>query len=76
MEYRAFKDKEECFNEMKKHQPVGWVKIKISGDYAFIHNVNDHDPIIIFGYDRYSYDDLFNHFTFTDDSPFGIKITK
>ena len=24
--YRPFKDDEECWNEMKKHQPFGWVK--------------------------------------------------
>lgn len=26
--YRPFKDAEECWQEMQKHQPVGWVKTK------------------------------------------------
>ena len=26
--YRQFKDAEECFEEMKKHQPFGWIKDK------------------------------------------------
>ena len=24
--YRPFKDKEECWKEMQKHQPFGWIK--------------------------------------------------
>ena len=27
--YRPFKDAEECFEEMKKHQPFGWIKDKL-----------------------------------------------
>ena len=26
--YRPFKDAEECWNEMQKHQPFGWIKSK------------------------------------------------
>lgn len=29
--YRPFKDAEECWQEMQKHQPVGWVKTKDKG---------------------------------------------
>ena len=29
--YRQFKTQEECWNEMLKHQPFGWVKSKKSG---------------------------------------------
>ena len=30
--YRPFKDNEECWNEMLKHQPFGWL-IDTDGDY-------------------------------------------
>ena len=29
--YRPFKDAEECWQEMQKHQPFGWVKTKDKG---------------------------------------------
>lgn len=29
--YRPFKDAEECWQEMEKHQPFGWVKTKDKG---------------------------------------------
>lgn len=36
--YRPFKDKEECWTEMQKHQPFGWVKEhKFSHVYHGIH---------------------------------------
>ena len=31
--YRPFKSQEECWNEMLKHQPFGWIK----DDYKYIH---------------------------------------
>ena len=33
-EYRPFKDAEECFEEMKKHKPFGWISISIL--YRFV----------------------------------------
>lgn len=32
--YRPFKDKEECWEEMQKHQPFGWLKA-ISNKYYY-----------------------------------------
>ena len=32
--YRPFKTKEECWNEMLKHQPFGWVKSKDKGYFS------------------------------------------
>lgn len=32
-DYRPFKDIEECWNEMKKHEPFGYVKSKCDGSY-------------------------------------------
>lgn len=59
--YRPFRTKEECWNEMLKHQPFGW--IKRSGIYLNIISVSG----------DCSYDDHFKTVTFADGTPFGIK---
>lgn len=61
--YRPFKDKEECWNEMQKHQPFGWVKGINDNTYRSILSINDS------GF----YKDTFDEFTFADGTPFGIK---
>lgn len=38
--YRPFKDAEECWQEMQKHQPFGWVKCK-EGGYRNIISVDN-----------------------------------
>lgn len=38
--YRPFKDAEECWQEMLKHQPFAWVKEKHSDRYNLITEVN------------------------------------
>ena len=59
--YRPFNSKEECWQEMQKHQPFGWVKKK--GHYVNITRVSE----------NCSYDGYFKIFTFADGTPFGIK---
>ena len=59
--YRAFKSQEECWQEMQKHHPFGW--IKRSGKYVNI--------ILVSG--ESSYDGIFETATFADGTPFGIK---
>ena len=61
-EYRPFKSKEECWLEMQKHQPFGWIKVKKGGYFCFTMVLDD-----------CSYDDLFKTSTFADGTPFGIK---
>ena len=34
--YRPFETQEECWNEMLKHQPFGWVKSKVKGYFHLI----------------------------------------
>ena len=63
--YRPFKDIEECWNEMLKHQPFGWVKAKDSkDDYQMIQRVHN---------DIESFDNTFEDYEFADGTPFGIK---
>lgn len=79
-QYRPFKDQEECWNEMLKHQPFGWVKSKKSERHFSIGSVlwnNDfNDVFVTFAFDGMlgrSSKSVFEDFTFADGTPFGIK---
>lgn len=61
--YRPFKSVEECWNEMQKHQPFGWLKSKTS--------------LQLNTYEISEYSDWerrFNNYTFADGTPYGIKV--
>ena len=70
--YRPFKDAEECWVEMQKHQPFGWLKSKKDGYYSFITMLNYRFRLN--GYDGWRFDDVINKFTFADGVPFGVKV--
>ena len=72
--YRPFKDVEECWMEMQKHQPFGWLKSKKDGYYSFITMLNYRFRLN--GYDGWRFDDVINKFTFADGTTFGIKEDK
>lgn len=72
--YRPFKDAEECWNEMLKHQPFGWVKDKKDGYYVLITAVDNGDYMSLSGNSGWSFYSLMKDYTFTDDIPFGIKV--
>ncbi len=69
--YRPFKDAEECWQEMLKHQPFGWIKAS-HGQFLIIKFRNNE---IAFGtgenWLRFKY--VFDNYTFADGTPFGIK---
>lgn len=71
--YRPFKDAEECWQEMQKHQPFGWIKGKENGYYTFITAVDDNDDKSLSGNSGWSFRDIMKHYTFADGTPFGIK---
>lgn len=70
--YRPFKDAEECWQEMKNHQPFGWVKVQ--GQYRTVVirvadgvlQLDKADKILYF-------DDGLRYLSFADGTPFGIK---
>lgn len=76
--YRPFANKEECWQEMLKHQPFGWVKDKnVEDDYYIIDGVYYSES---FDYDvasmasgAFSYKELVDNYLFADGTPFGIK---
>ena len=69
--YRPFKDKEECWNEMLKHQPFGWVKLTLFKDLALVKRVTT--LYVEINRDIIDYKDALEKFTFVDGTPFGIK---
>ena len=77
--YRPFETKEECWNEMLKHQPFGWLKEKANRkEMIHIGRIYDvtNNTLITLSIDEgrnlgSSY--LFSTYTFADDIPFGIK---
>nr|DAT65574.1 MAG TPA: hypothetical protein [Caudoviricetes sp.] len=72
--YRPFANVEECWTEMKKHQPFGWVKDKKDGYYVLITAVDNGDYMSLSGNSGWSFYSLMKDYTFTDDTPFGIKV--
>ena len=78
--YRPFKTKEECWNEMLKHQPFGWVKSKMNGRFSCIGEVYGSDEfetvyIALSTSESLSRssDSMFEQYTFYDGTTFGIK---
>ncbi len=70
--YRSFKDADECWQEMRKHQPFGWVIdpnmqyrqiIKLNRDTFYLDNADA----------RFKFWDIPRNLTFADGNPFGIK---
>ena len=59
--YRPFKNVEECWQEMLKHQPFGWVKT--DSGYELLCHVNKGDD----------FNATFKDSTFADGTPYGIK---
>ena len=71
--YRPFKNAEECFEEMKKHQPIGW----LYWDNIFVHITEIGLGRIAFDNCMYSFVEAFNKgYTFADGKPFGVLRNK
>ena len=70
--YRPFKNAEECWQEMQKHKPFGWVKTddwycaikEIRPTCAFCHGCGD----------VFYYTDMVKQINFADGTPFGVKV--
>lgn len=72
--YRPFANAEECWAEMLKHEPFGWVKdkethkflvCKALGNILFSIGIEDKP---------YSYNEVLRDYTFADGTPFGVKL--
>lgn len=72
--YRPFANAEECWKEMCKHEPFGWIKdknaqsflaCKAFGKLLFFIGIEDKP---------YNYNEVLRDYTFADGTPFGIKV--
>ena len=70
--YRSFANAEECWQEMKKHEPFGWVKYKTDDVYSFICKVEE-DRCYFAVNVYWAFDTILEKYTFADGTPFGIK---
>ena len=72
--YRPFANAEECWVEMCKHHPFGWVKTK-QGTHRLIVLIDEERLMAGAQNIEWSYRTLFNEkFTFVDGTPFGVKV--
>ena len=76
--YRPFESQEECWNEMLKHQPFGWLKSIRKQEKVHIGRVFEVKDYLLITLSineglntNSSY--FFNEYTFADGTPFGIK---
>ena len=70
--YRPFNDAEECWKEMLKHKPFGWVKSTLFKDFALVKRVTT--LYVEINRDIIDYKDALEKFTFADDTNFGVKM--
>lgn len=82
--YRPFKNTDECWQEMLKHQPFGWVKT--IANIPELHNISAIFPSaefpVMLGIDieedeareyALKLSEMYDLFTFADGAPFGVK---
>ena len=74
--YRPFANVEECWQEMLKHQPFGWIKPKsddVICKFMLIDSLMD-KVVTVRTNVRFKYHELLEHYTFADGTPFGVKV--
>ena len=78
--YRPFRTRRECWDEMLKHQPFGWLKSKKNGRLRCIGEVSWSDEfetvhIALSTSESLSRsaNSMFDEYTFADCTPFGAK---
>ena len=80
--YRPFKNAEECWQEMQKHQPFGWITLQCgqkSGSKASIIKLTDNCFYFVgdgsgICHNLYNYEFDKHFWLFADGTPFGIKV--
>lgn len=61
-EYRPFKNAKECWDEMRKHRPVGWVSSINEERYTIFCNIDG----------NCDFQADFEDYNFADGTPFGV----
>lgn len=71
VKFRPFANAKECWAEMQKHQPFGWIFGRKTGTAHLIRCIDDNH---VFTSIQYSFDSAFKNFVFADLVPFGVKV--
>ena len=71
--YRPFKGTQECWDEMLKHQPFGWI---FDNSYNYKNHIGrvSNTGITFRTQEAASFEVVFDNFKFADGTPFGIKM--
>ena len=72
LKYRSFKDADECWKEMQKHQPFGWV-IDPSMQYRQVIRLSGCAFYLDKASVAYEFREVLMNLTFADGEPFGVK---
>lgn len=72
--YRPFKNADECWAEMKIHQPFGWVKFKDTESGYYMITIIAINVVVGLNDTPFSYERVFDDYSFADGTPFGIKL--
>ena len=70
--YRPFANAKECWQEMQKHKPFGWVKSTLFKDFDLVQRVTT--LYVEINREIIDYKDALEKFTFADDNNFGVKV--
>ena len=72
-EYRPFKTKEECWDEMHCHSDFGWLIRIDTGVFVNIKTIFSEEIVFDNDFDNvYTFKNAFKYYKFTDGTPFGI----
>ena len=71
--YRPFKNQEECWKEMQKHQPFGWIRNNDTQCLCNIGSIGRNNYGVVIDNSILYFDLAFNTCNFVDGTPFGIK---
>ena len=70
--YRPFANAEECWQEIQKHKPFGWVKSTLFKDFDLVQRVTT--LYVEINREIIDYKDALDKFTFADGTNFGVKM--
>ena len=72
--YRPFKNADECWQEMQKYKPFGWLKDKNNGHLILITVVGNDTMMALNGRVGLDLLGMMNNYVFADGTPFGVKV--
>lgn len=68
--YRPFRNANECWEEMKRHEPFGWFRLPNGYLYSILHVA---EGGVVLDDMFYGYASALKEFVFVDGTPFGVK---